>query len=347
MRVTRRSIGVLCYLLTLCVVTNVAEAADSSGGTTATGIAASGSDGATGFCDEGCCESICSQGCSGGCQDDCCQSNCFDQQRFLGLLPSDHAFDSFISPLSNPFFFEDPRSLTEARTIFLYNRLPNSVGPGGVVVWAEQIRGRLTERLSLIAPRLGDMNIQTPGNSSGFMSAPVGFKYNLVRDVQSQFLVSAGMTYFIEGSNRVYQGFDDGDFHLFLTGGKRWGNAHWISGSGFRLPSNHNYGNQMWYWSNQWDYQLPGNIYPLIGLNWFHFMRSSSQQFNGAPSISGLDLVNLPFGAVAGTNVVTCPIGLRWKPTRNFEFGGGWEFPVTNRQDILGNRTYVDVIFRY
>jgi hypothetical protein len=67
----------------------------------------------------------------------------------------------------------------------------------------------------------------------------------------------------------------------------------------------------------------------------------------GAPTFSGLDLVNLPFGSVAGTSVVTCAVGARWKPTGNFEFGGGWEFPLTNREDILQNRVYADVILRY
>ena len=33
---------------------------------------------------------------------------------------SDHCLDSFISPVSNPFLFEDPRSLTEVRPIFIY-----------------------------------------------------------------------------------------------------------------------------------------------------------------------------------------------------------------------------------
>ena len=31
------------------------------------------------------------------------------------LFQSDHAFDGFISPVTNPFYFEDPRSLTELR----------------------------------------------------------------------------------------------------------------------------------------------------------------------------------------------------------------------------------------
>ena len=97
-----------------------------------------------------------------------------------------------------------------------------------------------------------------------------------IRDVDNQLLVSGGMTYFIPGSAAQLSIFGNGDFHLFLTGGKQiFGRGHWLSGSGFRLPEDRNWGTQMWYWSNQWDYELPGHIYPLIGLNWFHWMDSA------------------------------------------------------------------------
>ena len=70
-------------------------------------------------CDQAICDSC-------GCSNDfaeCCDSF-NNRKRFLGFLPSDHCFDDFISPISNPFFFEDPRSLTEFRGIFLDNSLP-------------------------------------------------------------------------------------------------------------------------------------------------------------------------------------------------------------------------------
>ena len=46
----------------------------------------------------------------------------FDRDR--GLFKSDCAFDNFVSPVTNPFLFEDPRSLTELRTTFIYQRIP-------------------------------------------------------------------------------------------------------------------------------------------------------------------------------------------------------------------------------
>src|SRR5689334_22588699 len=77
----------------------------------------------------------------GGCFPDPCDCcDCFCGKRVLGFLPSDHCFDSFISPLSNPFFFEDPRSLTEARGIFIDNSVPVQDGAGDAQVWAGQLR---------------------------------------------------------------------------------------------------------------------------------------------------------------------------------------------------------------
>ena len=290
------------------------------------------------LCDSGCdCESY-----------ECCDS--FNgRQRLLGLfLPSDHCFDRFVSPLSNPFFFEDPRSLTEARGLFIDNSLPAFSGGGDVQVWAAQFRGRVTDRVSVIAPRLSYLQVNQPGQGAptGFLSAPIGAKWNFIRDVDRQLLVTAGITYFIPGSRQAFSSFGDGDFHFFLTAGKEiFERGHWLSGTGFRIPANNNFGTQLWYWSNQWDYELPNHFYPLVGVNWFHWMRSSNLNL-GAP-VTGLDLINIPTTGVAGTDVVTGLAGLKWKPNGNVEVGGGYEFPMSDRTDILHNRVYADVIFRY
>lgn len=284
-----------------------------------------------------------------------CEQECYDccdsfngRRRFLGLLPSDHCFDRFVSPLSNPFFFEDPRSLTEVRGIFIDNSLPSDVGNGDFQLYAAQIRGRVTDRVSIIAPRLGFFNVNQQGGGApnGFLSAPVGFKYNFIRDAERQLLVSGGLTYFINGSGNALSNFGDGDYHLYLTAGKQiFDRGHWLSGTGFRLPSNNNFGTQLWYWSNQWDYEVVDGFYGLVGLNWFHWMNSSALNL-GAP-VTGLDILNLPSSNVAGTNVVTAMTGVKWKPSAHCEIGTGFEFALTDRTDILRNRLYIDFIVRY
>ena len=90
---------------------------------------------------------------------------------------------------------------------------------------------------------------------------------------------------------------------------------------------------------------MPGHIYPLFGVNWFHCMRSAG--VNAPIPVTALDLINLPSGGVAGTDVVSSVIGVKWKPSGNLELGGGYEFPLTDRTDILHNRAYADLILRY
>jgi hypothetical protein len=313
----------------------LAESADESGDATSqTAIEQPAIAGPCSLCDPDC-----------ECYDCCDMFN--NRQRILGMLPSDHCFDSFISPISNPFFFEDPRSLTEARGIFIDNSLPRSLGGGDAQVWAGQLRGRISDRWSVIAPRLGYLQVNQGGGApAGFMSAPVGLKYNFLRDVDQQLLVSAGMTYFIPGSRGAFSNFGNGDYHFFLTGGKQiFDYGHWLSATGFRIPGDSNFGTQMWYWSNQWDYEVVDHWYGLAGINWYHWMRSSNLN-SGAP-VTGLDLLNIPITGIAGANVVTGVVGAKWKPTGHLEVGSGFEFPLTNRTDILHNRLYADVIFRY
>ena len=64
-----------------------------------------------------------------------------DQAR--GLFESDHAFDGFTTPLSNPVQSKDPRSLTEVRFLFLgdWSRPSTPViGGGAFQVYAMQVR---------------------------------------------------------------------------------------------------------------------------------------------------------------------------------------------------------------
>ena len=200
----------------------------------------------------------------------------------------------------------------------------------------------------MIAPRLGSVSFHPGGGDAptGFLSAPVGLKYNFFRDVERQALLSVGLTYFIPGAIAHYSGFGQGDFHIFLTGGKQiLDRGHWLSGSGFRIPSNSNFGTQLWYWSNQWDYEVVDHWYGLFGVNWYHWMKNAGNNYTGG--IGGLDIINLPTAGVAGTNVVTAVVGGRWKPSGHLEVGTGFEFPLSSNTDILHNRIYADVIFRF
>ncbi|MCA9190456.1 MAG: hypothetical protein KDB03_01790 [Planctomycetales bacterium] len=214
----------------------------------------------SGGCDTNACDTLgCScgllgglAGCDGGCDSGCgCGSDC-------GLLgygivkKSDTCFNDFISPMTNPVYFEDPRNLTEARAIFLNHNLPAALGGNSVQVYALQIRAALTKRLSLIATKDGLIYTQSPVLNSGIADINVGLKYNLFADVCSGRLLSVGTTFEAPtGSNRSLQGNGNGVFNFFASYGTRVGScSHWVSTAGMLEPLDTNLENRMLYWSN-------------------------------------------------------------------------------------------------
>ena len=276
------------------------------------------------------------------CSTDCGGSFC------CGLIKrSDHSFDSFISPMTNPVFFEDPRNVTEARGIFLNHKVPLAAGSGHVQVYAVQLRARLTENVSLIATKDGYITSTNPIVNDGWADLSLGLKFNLIRDSLQQRMLSAGFTFELPtGEADPLQGNGDGELHLFMTGGKQLGcKSHWITAGGFRLPMNSSDESQSSYWSNHFDYRVGRRAYILAELNWYHWLKSG--QDGPIPGIEGLDLINLGSPGVAGNDIVTSAFGMKFKPNGHNEIGCAFEFPLTEREDILDNRLTVDWIVRY
>lgn len=279
--------------------------------------------------------------------------------KLLGCLkPSDHCFDDFISPMINFVFFEDPRTLTELRPIFVHHRTPSRVGtlgvPGGdIQLWAAQFRIALTDRLSLIATKDGYIvtDIEDgPLNDllgDGWAAVSVGLKYNLLRDVRRGTLASVGFTYELPvGSRRALQDIGDGEFHLFGTAGQRFwgGDGHFLTAFGVRLPVDDRVQTTSIHWSNHFDYRLTNRIYYVSEASWWHWTRSAKE---GLPlGVAGQDLFNLSATNVTGNDLITKNFGFKYKPSRNVEMGIAYEFPLTGRDDVLRDRIQLDLILR-
>lgn len=272
-------------------------------------------------------------------------------QAQLGNLPlqleSDHDFDDFISPMSNPVFFEDPRMLTEARVIFANHHLPDVLGGDNAQLYAVQLRARLTENLSLIATKDGFLVSQSPVLDDGWADVAAGLKLSLFTDPDSQLLLSTGFTFeFPSGQRRSLQGNGDGEFNLFLTGGAELiEDVHWISTGGVRLPTDRNRENQVAYWSNHFDKKLgDSGLYLFSEWNWYHWMRDA----NAFPAtFGGLDLFNFGGTGIANQNVVTTALGVKYKPNGHLEIGLAYEVPVSRNKDIIQDRLGADLIIRY
>ncbi|PQO26116.1 hypothetical protein C5Y96_21950 [Blastopirellula marina] len=274
------------------------------------------------------------------------------------LHPSDHCFDDFISPMINFVFFEDPRTVTELRPIFVNHWVPGTIGnnipAGGTVqLYAAQFRVALTDRLSVIATKDGFIVDNTEGGLDGLLDdgwadVSAGLKYNLLRDPCSGTIVSTGFTYELPvGSSDALQAQGDGEFHLFLTGGQRlWnGDAHILSSVGYRLPVDSSLQTSAIHWSNHFDVRLTDRVYLFTELAWWHWTDDASQ--GAALGVAGHDLFNLRVNDVAGNNLVTQNVGMRYKPNGHLETGVAYEFPLTGFEDITQSRLTVDMIFRY
>lgn len=306
------------------------------------------------YIDNGC-NSCCGGGCYGGCGTGCGGVGFFGLGGGCcgGLLgygwvqPSDHGFDDFISPMTNPLFFEDPRALTEARAIFANHRVPLAAGGGDVRYYALQLRARLSENVSLIATKDGYIDSSNPLVGDGWADIAAGLKFNLIRDTCCQRMLSGGFTFDMPtGETAPLQGNGDGELHLFLTGGRKIGcRGHWLSAAGVRAPFNSTDESTSSYWSNHFDVQMTRRLYLFSETNWYHWLKSGTN--TGLNGVEGLDLINLGSTGVAGNDIITSAAGVKIKPGAHSEIGVAFEFPVTQRRDIIDNRLTVDWIFRY
>jgi hypothetical protein len=303
-----------------------------------------------GSCDPGCCDPGCGDAC------DCGSSVC-DSNRLFGLFQhSDCCYDDFISPMTNPVFFEDPRTLTEARAIFLEHDIPGNIGGGDARLLALQLRGAITDRLSVIAVKDGYIMSTNALIDDGWADVAAGLKYNLYADPCKQQLLTAGLTYTLPvGSTRAFQGRGasifpldhDGEFHAFVTGGAQiLEYGHWLSASGVRAPCDPHAASQMWYWSNHLDYEVADGWYLLSEINWFNWTDSGDNN-TILPTIEGGDLFNFGSTNVTGNDIVTQAFGMKYKRNAHRELGLAFEFPLTDRKDVMDSRLTIDWIFRY
>ncbi|MDA7980103.1 MAG: hypothetical protein MPJ50_15155 [Pirellulales bacterium] len=292
-----------------------------------------------------CCYSDCGTGyCNDGCGHGSVLSQIINQ-----FCPSDRCFTGFVSPITNPVFFEDPRTLTEARALFINHSLPDTLGGGDVQVYALQLRAALNDRLSVIAIKDGFVVGQPNApHDDGWADIGIGFKYLLWADCCQQRLLAGGITYEVpNGQRRALQGNGDGEFNAFLSGAARlWDAVNWMGIIGVRVPTDHNEENQILYYSNHISRRFGcSNIYLVSETNVYHYLRSGNQ--TALAGIGGLDLYNFGSTGVAGNTVVTSAWGVKFKPDPSTEIGLAFEVPVTNREDVLDDRLTVDWIFRY
>lgn len=204
--------------------------------------------------------------------------------------------------------------------------------------------------MTFIADKDGYAFLDTPvtGSRDGFLNIGLGFKYALIRDVENQFLFTVGAMYEPRtGSQDVFSGHGDGTVAVFGTVGKEFGcRNHALFNFGYQVPMNTNDNSSYVYTQLHLDRQIGGWFYPLVEVNWFHWVQGGNRGLPAALG-EGDGLINLGTSGVAGNDWVTVAVGAQMRLRENFDLGLAWEFPVSNRQDLLENRFFVQMVLRY
>ena len=281
----------------------------------------------------------------------------FGKPREGWFFCSDHEFESMISPVTNPFLFEDPRALTEVRPIFLYQQVPNSQpNYQGGDIWFAGVQGRVafTERLSLTINKLGVVGTNPkssllPGGT-GLSELWFGPKYTFYRDDQAGRIAAAGVQFQVPlGNAKVAQ--DTGDLTIvpYASFGQtflksRIGTFNALAGTGYAFSINTKRSD--YYYASghvSLDVLDKQKFFPLAELNWFQYTTDGTTRFLKG---EGTDVVN--FGSLAkSSGLLTGAVGARYRFTRHIEVGAAYEFPLSGNRDFFKNRVTVDLILRY
>jgi len=275
-----------------------------------------------------------------------------------GLFKSDCDFNNFVSPVTNPFLFEDPRSLTELRPVFIYQKIPGGAGlfQGGSA-WFVGIQGRLaiTDRFSLVVSKFGLTGFSPAGGSPldssfGFSEIHIGPKFAFYRDVETKTIITGGATFQLPyGSSKAFQ--DTGRLSIvpYLSAGRklwdtRYGTFNGLASSGYSFATNRQR-SDYFYLSGHLDFDVgnKGRIFPLLEMNWIRYTTDGQARNLG---VEGRDLGN--FGSQrGGTGLLTIAAGARFKLSDRWELGGAFELPLVGSKDIFQYRFTFDLTWRY
>jgi len=283
----------------------------------------------------------------------------FSADRRKEWLFSDHAFDNFASPISNPFLFEDPRSLTEVRPLFIYQQIP---GPQplfqGGNLWFLGGRASIafTERFSVTFNKIGALSVNPAGSSLldskfGFSELWLGPKYAFYRDPQFGAILTGGAIFQIPlGSSDVTQNTGKLSIVPYLSGGKtltefrNFGTLNGIATTGYSFSID-KARSDYFYLSGHLDFDIFNRhrFYPVAEFNYFQYTTNGNSTNRTG---EGLDLINFG-GQSKGASLVTGALGGRFKITEAAQIGAAFELPLFGNKDLFRYRFTVDMILRY
>lgn len=266
---------------------------------------------------------------------------------------SDSCFPGMISPVTMPFYFEDPRSLTEVRPIFSYQSVPGDQGGGNIIFFGTQARLSITDRLSVVLNELGFLSGDIAGaGATGFAEVKLGPKYTFLRNTDTGTVGAVGLTFEIPaGGANVFQNTGTLSIDPYLSIGQTlglgsgWGSVNLLGTTGYSFSVDDKRA-EFYYLNFHVDYNIAGlnTIYPLFEMNWIHYGNTP----NSRPlDFEGAYLINLGSSLRPTSDWLSVAPGLRYRFSENVFAGFAAEFPLLKEKGLADYRLIFDVIFRF
>jgi hypothetical protein len=271
------------------------------------------------------------------------------QGRGRRRFESDHAFDGFVQPFSNPIQFKDPRCMTEARGLFIAGWSDPNIPLGDTTaqIYALQARVALSERFEAFAAKDGIVRFN-PGigaSQTGLAALAVGGKYAVYRNPDTQTIASAVVQYEAPtGYANIFQNFGSGLLATYFVIGQEFaGNTHAIVQFGQNTAMNQL--NSGYFLTSAHIDKRFGRFVPFYEANWFYYNQSG--QFLPTLGIEGGGLLNLGAGQVMGLSYVTNSVGFWYDLSSWQQLGLGYEFQVSQPAMLFNNFAMCQYVLRY
>ena len=256
--------------------------------------------------------------------------------------------DHTIAPVTNPIFFEDAVIRSEIRPIFAYHNIDDEfLGGGNAQLYAMQIRYALTDRFAFIANQDGYLNVNNNalGNPEGWMDLALGFKYAVIDDEASAFILTPGLTFHVPTGDRdIFQGRGGGEFNPFVSFQKGFGDFHLSGNVGVRIPVNQNEQSTVAHYSLMADYYTCRYFIPFISFNAFSVLGDAE---NIGLNTEGYDVMNFGASNANGRTQGALGVGFRSRLLDNLDVGLAYEKAVIKPYGLFDDRITFDICIRF
>lgn len=255
----------------------------------------------------------------------------------------------FISPVTNPLFFEDANIATEVRPIFAQHYIPKSfiTGGGDARLYAVELRYAVTERLAIIATKDGfiEFHPKTIPHQDGWADLAAGVKYAWIRDVENHFLLTPGIKLELPTGNvRVFQGSGSGVWDLFVSSAKAWDKIQLQGNIGVTIPNDFDKKTSVAHYSAQLAYDWCRWVKPFVSANAFTVLSEGK----GLPlNTEGFDLMNFGSSKAQGQTQLALGGGIRSELKKNVQLGVAGEAGIGNPKGLFESRITVDLSYRF